>query len=239
MLDQRPAANRLVAIFTLVALGAIGGPHLLGADQTATSPKPQLQVDLDATEVPEMQPWCQKGKETLEKAYPMIVERLSVEGYTPPRQIRLIFKKEMKGIAGTSGTRIVCASAWFKAHPDDCGALVHELVHVVQAYPKYDPPWLVEGIADYVRCWLFEPGAKRPPLNPAKIRYQDGYKTTGAFLAWLTDKYDKDIVRKLNAACHNDRYQETLFKDITGKDLDALWSEFKATLPRRGAAQEK
>jgi acetyl esterase/lipase len=236
---ERKATLFSSRVLTLLALGVLVSPRLFGADQAAAKPAPRLQVELDASEVPEMQPWCQKSKEILEKTYPMIVERLSVDGYTPPQHVQLIFKKEMKGVAGTAGSRIFCASAWFKAHPDDHGALVHELVHVVQSYPKYDPPWLVEGIADYVRFWLYEPGAKRPPLDPAKIRYQDGYKTTAAFLAWLTDKRDKDIVRKLNAACHNNQYKETLFKDATGKDLETLWNEFKATLPRRGIAGVK
>ncbi|MGA2619631.1 MAG: basic secretory protein-like protein [Thermoguttaceae bacterium] len=195
--------------------------------------KPAIQVDLDMSEVPEMKDWCLRAKEILEQWYPKVVETLGASSYPLPRHIKLIFKNSKKGIAGTAGNQIFCTAAWFKAHPDDYGALVHEMVHVVQAYPKYDPPWLVEGIADYVRFWVYEPGAKRPRLNPARARYQDGYKTTGAFLAWLVAKYDKDLVRKLNTACHKNQYEESLFRQYTGKDLDALWSEFKGTLTAR------
>src|SRR5436189_2063268 len=40
---------------------------------------------------------------------------------------------------------------WLKKNPDDIGMLAHELTHAVQAYPKADPGWLTEGIADYAR----------------------------------------------------------------------------------------
>lgn len=189
-----------------------------------------LQVDLEISEVPEMNEWCERSKQVLVKWYPTLVEALKIEGYTPPHRVRLIFKKDMKGVAGTSGTRIVCAARWFKAHPDDVGALIHELVHVIQSYPKYDPPWLVEGIADYVRFWVYEPNVKQRRLDPARIRYQDSYRTTAAFLAWLVKTQDKEIVLKLNKACRKGQYKEALFKEYTGKDLNTLWEEFKNSL---------
>ena len=84
---------------------------------------------------------------------------------------------------------------YFKDHPDDIGAMVHETVHVVQRYrTRNNPGWLVEGIADYVRFYKYEPGKLRP-LNPNRAKYDGSYKVTAQFLAYLSDKYDKEIVR--------------------------------------------
>jgi hypothetical protein len=108
------------------------------------------------------------------------------------------------------------------------------MVHVVQAYGgRKVPGWLVEGIADYFRFWIYEPKAPRHRVDPQRSRYTDGYQVTGAFLAWLVKTYDKDIVAKLNAACRQGKYQDKLFQDYTGKDLDALWKEFIGSLPQK------
>lgn len=190
-----------------------------------------IQIVLDASEVPDLKEWCQKVRDVAEEFYPVAAETLSYESYRPPRRIDLILKKSNKGIAGTGGSRIVCSDGWFRAHPKDVGAIIHETIHVVQSYPKYDPVWLVEGVADYVRYYVFEPDSPRRPLNRARIRYQDGYGTTAAFLDWLVRTRDKEIVRKLNKALRTSQYNEGLFKDTTGKDLNALWDEFKQSLP--------
>ena len=193
-----------------------------------------IEVHLDDSEVPEMKDWCRRVKEIIEQWYPTLAETLASEGYVPPRRINLKFRKGNKGIAGTSGTNIVAYDGWFKAHPDDCGALVHEAIHVIQSYPRYDPPWLVEGIDDYVRFWIYEPSPPRP-LNPARIHYTNSYQVTGAFLAYLVANCDKDIVRKLNAALRKGEYKSELFKEYTGKDLDTLWDEFKKSLAPVGS----
>jgi len=41
--------------------------------------------------------------------------------------------------------------------------IVHELVHVVQAYPenRANMGWLAEGIADYIRFWKYEPQTRQ------------------------------------------------------------------------------
>ena len=79
------------------------------------------------------------------------------------------------------------------------GAMVHETVHCVQNYRGRGlPGWLVEGIADYVRFWKYEPG-KAGRLTPERARYDGSYRVTAAFLAYVSDKYDPKLVTKLNA----------------------------------------
>ena len=192
-----------------------------------------LEVRLDYSEVPEMKEWCEHTRGLVEQWYPKIAEVLASEGHTPARRINLTFKKGDRGIAGTSGTNITAYDGWFKTHPDDCGAIIHEAIHVIQAYPHGSPGWLVEGIADYARFWIYEPQTPRRRLNPDRIRYQDSYQVTAAFLAWLVETRDKTLVTRLNAACRTGQYKNELFKEYTGKDLDTLWEEFKKSLAKK------
>ncbi len=232
-LVRRPATISAIGLFIL-SISAIHG----GSAADEKSPA-VLEVKLNYSEVPEMKEWAEQSSVVLKKQYPMIVEALHVEGYTPPNRISVTFKKDMKGVAYTAGTRIVCAAPWFTAHKDDVGALVHELAHVVQSYPKYDPPWLVEGVADYVRWWRYEEPKNRHLPNPDRSNYSDGYQTTGAFLAWVVTKYDKELVLKVNEALRDGNYKPQIFKESTGKSVEDLWTEFKSTLPPRQKLRSK
>jgi len=189
-----------------------------------------LEVRLDFSEVPDSKEWCEKTAKAVERWYPTFCDYLATDGFTPSKVINITFKNDDKGIAATSGPNITCHMGWFKAHPDDIGAVVHESIHVIQAYrSRSNPSWLVEGIDDYLRWWIYESPPKRR-LDPNRIKYTDSYQTTAAFLAWAVKAYDKDLVKKLNAACRKGEYKDELFKTCTGKDLGALFEEFKKSL---------
>ena len=83
----------------------------------------------------------------------------------------------------------------FQMHLDDIGAMVHETTHIVQQYrTRNNPGWLVEGIADYVRFFKYEPGKIGPTSRPKWPHYDGSYRVTAAFLQYLTTQYDKEIV---------------------------------------------
>ena len=115
---------------------------------------------------------------------------------------------------------------------DLVGALGHELVHVVQQYGHNGhkntmPTWLTEGIADYIRWWTFEPASSRHVTkaynkNGVPAMYTDSYQTTAAFLAYVTQYHDKDIVVQLNAAGRDGTYTSEVWKQSTGKTLDPI-----------------
>jgi hypothetical protein len=94
-----------------------------------------------------------------------------------------------------------------------------------------NPGWLVEGIADYIRWFKYEPkptGTR--PRNPDRAKYTDSYRTTAGFLNFVVEKHDKEIVPKLNAAMRQGKYSADLWKEYTGKTADELWKEYVATL---------
>lgn len=200
---------------------------VLGFDEKAATPDPpKVTVKVDASEAPDLEPWAKEGAELMETWYPKIATYLASDGYTPPDHVRLVFKKDKRGVADTSGTRISVAAKWVEKHPEDRGMLIHELCHVIQSYPNHRPGWLIEGIADYVRFFQFEPETKIAPPNPRRSKYTDSYRTTAAFLDYVQRTRCPDLVPKLNAALRKGTYEDSMFKDLTGDGLDALWKAY-------------
>ncbi len=197
----------------------------------------KYQITIDYKDAPELAGWV---KNTLQPAcdqwYPKIIAMLPSDNFTPPSKVSIVFTNSYRGVAATGGNHVSCSPAWFKRHTDDQGAVIHELAHVVQQYHgrrggNRNPGWLVEGIADYVRWFKYEP---RPtgtrPRNPDSASYTDSYRTTAGFLNYVVNKHDKQLVVKLNAAMRRGEYSPDLWKKSTGKSVDDLWTEYVATL---------
>jgi hypothetical protein len=187
----------------------------------------KVKITVDVSQVPELQEWAEQAKTLCEDWYPKMSEYLATDGFAPPKEASLIFEKDRKGVAATSGAKIRIAADWVKKHPEDTGMVIHELVHVVQSYKNGGPGWVTEGIADYIRYFLYEKKAVTPKER-RKGSYKDAYRTTASFFAWLVDKHDKELVKKLNAAMRSGKYADDLFREWTGKDVDTLWKDYAA-----------
>ncbi|MBN1855040.1 MAG: hypothetical protein JW829_20065 [Pirellulales bacterium] len=206
------------------------------------------QITIDTTEAPDLTQWAHEElAPVVREWYPKIVEMLPSEGYEAPRRIFIIFSARMRGVAATSGTRVQCAAGWMRQNlkGEAKGAIVHELVHVVQQYGRArraganatrTPGWLVEGIADYIRWFLYEPethGAEITIRSISGARYDASYRTSGNFLDWVTKTYDKQLIMKLNAAAREGRYSEDLWKEYTGHTVQELGAEWKTALEKK------
>ena len=77
--------------------------------------------------------------------------------------------------------------------------VAHELTHVIQHYRRGGPGWLVEGVADYVRYYVIEPGTRRGRFDPQRSDYKRGYQPAAGLLNWLESRRP-GLVIGLNAA---------------------------------------
>ena len=218
----------LVVLWLLTA-----GPSLAG-DKTKTA-RPTVIVNVDTSHAPEAAPWAERAKQLVIKWHPIIADFLKTDGFTPASEVNLVFKTDMKGPASTSQNTISISVQHIAKNPNDFGMVVHELTHVLQCYPKFnkDNFWLIEGIADYIRYYRYEPRTRLPRIDPGKASYRDGYKTAARFLAWIERKYDKEIVTELNAALRKGHYRPELFEAWTGHSVDQLWEAFLRAAPPR------
>ena len=189
---------------------------------------------LDVSKAPDVLDWALKAQKQVAEFWPAADAMLYTEGFVPPNMVNMVFA-DGDGVAGTGGGVMSVNAKWCRAHPDDTGLTVHEMTHVVQAYPTYDAGWLVEGIADYVRWVKFEPEHFHPYIDPAKSTWHDAYQTTAAWLGYVADHYDPCIVTKLNAALRSGSYSDDIFTKDTGKTPDQLWQEFLAAYDEQNA----
>jgi hypothetical protein len=195
------------------------------------------------TAAPELKKWAQtKLLPVCDEWYPRIVDMLPSDGFAAPRQFTIRFRRGMTVPAMAAGSAISCSIAWFERNLEGeaLGAVVHEMAHVVQQYgaarrinrdSMRNPGWLVEGVADYIRWFKYEPQTRGADVrNPEAAKYDGSYRVTANYLNFIVQKYDPQIVAKLNAAMREGQYSEDLWKQYTGKTAAELAVEWKRSL---------
>jgi hypothetical protein len=184
----------------------------------------------DISQAPDLAVWSATAERQMEQFWPDTVALLYSYKFIPPNMVTVQYRTgpNVTGVAATGGGIMTVNADWCRKNPDDTGLTVHEDAHVVQSMPKYDPVWLIEGTADYIRWICFEPQHFTYRIDPNRSTYHDGYRTTAAFLRWCELHYDNRLVTKLNDAVRYGKYTNDLFKTYCGKDVDTLWKEFVA-----------
>lgn len=208
----------------------------------------KCRITIDTAETPDLTEWTHKELVPVVKEwYPKLVAMLPSDGYVAPGNVKIVFKKDMKGVAATGGTRISCAADWYRKNlkGEALGSIIHEMIHVVQQYGLAKqkkpnaipaPGWLTEGITDYIRFFLYEPqthGARIGKDRIPKVHYNDSYRVTANFLDWVIGKYEKNLIMKLNAALRDGTYTEDLWKQYTGHAVQELEVEWKQDLEKK------
>jgi hypothetical protein len=216
---------------------------------TFASADGRYRFAVNVTAATDLAGWSEKElKPIVLSWYPKLVELLSSDGYESPGDLALRFRDDMGGTPASAGRGVInLNAAWFRRElqREALGAVVHEMVHVVQNYGRVRrtqpvaasaPGWVVEGIADYVRWFLYEPqsgGAEITERNLAGARFDASYRVSANFLNWVTRTYDPNLVRNLNAAVREGRYDDALWKTWAGKSLRDLGDEWRTAHERR------
>jgi hypothetical protein len=208
-----------------------------------------LHLILDASAAPDLASWLDNDMAPfVAKWYPELGSLLAGPGYQAKDTITISLVPRIpgetmngEGISGQAGAdafegRIKLSIDFLRYfHMRGArGLLVHELTHVVQHYRYWSgraaiPLWLVEGIADYMRIYVFAPEgdlAKITPNNIDHARYDAGYAMSANFLNWVAKKYDSKIVSQLNSAGREATYTEWSWHLLTGKSLQELGDEW-------------
>ncbi|PWU08451.1 MAG: hypothetical protein C5B50_29665 [Verrucomicrobia bacterium] len=216
------------------------------------------EISIDSSQAPNLKEWVEtKLGPALAAWYPKITAMLASEGYEAPKRFTVTLAPG-RGVAATGGTRVTANSNWLERElkREAVGAIIHEEVHVVQQYRggrrnpdfKRPPGWLVEGIPDYIRWFLYEPQSHGADVvwlkgrRNTELKYDARYRVTANFLDYVVNHYDpkKELITKVNAACRQGKYTDDLWQDITGKKLQELDEEWRtATKKELEAAETK
>ena len=219
----------------------VGKPPLIAKFQTDDA-KYQFQIDL--TEAVDLKEWSESELvPVIRQWYPKIVAMLPSEGYEAAKTVQLRYRNDMPaGIpASASGSKVNLNAPWFRKHLKDeaRGCVVHELVHVVQDYWRSRrgnargasvPGWFVEGLADYIRWFLYEPESRGAVLSAKQLaaaKHDASYRVSAHFIDWVVRTQDKDLVVKLNAAAREGKYDDNLWEIYTRKRLPVLAEEWR------------
>ena len=152
-----------------------------------------------------------------------------------PDEIKVRFSADMGGNSvQTSSDEIVINAEWARKRLENevPGVVIHELMYLVQQYKNNYPSWLQQGLADYVRWYLFEGSESAcdfPDWNSGEVRYDGSYRYTANFLNWVSKKHGSSVIKKLNTECRAGRYREGLWQELTGRSAADLGAEWKAS----------
>ncbi|CAF1359767.1 unnamed protein product [Adineta steineri] len=158
---------------------------------------------------------------------PQMCSRFNNNGCT--RDVVFTIDPNYNGVAYASGGNIVISAAWLRNNPQDTDVVTHEAMHVVQRYPRGDPGWLIEGIADYAR---FRFGRNNPAANwwlpdfDRNHHYTNAYRVTARFLVWCENRWP-NIVNQLDSVMRSNTYSANSWNQFSGgKSVDQLWGDY-------------
>ncbi|WP_211330008.1 basic secretory protein-like protein [Deminuibacter soli] len=158
--------------------------------------------------------------------YPQEVARFNTAA---PKTVKFTMTTTYSGVAATAGDSTFFSAAYFASHATDIDVVTHEVMHIVQAYPSYNPVWLIEGIADYARYTYGVANAAAGwslPAYSSSQSYTDSYRVTARFLVWIQQHGYPQIVDNLNSALHSGTYTSNTWVTLTGKTVDQLWQQY-------------
>jgi hypothetical protein len=169
----------------------------------------------------------QKLIDTYFEIYPTLVKTFNKKS---THDVLFVVDTAYKAVAEASGKRILFSANYLKAHPTDIDVVTHETMHLVQGY-GYDagPVWLTEGIADYVRYkyGVDNVGSKWSlPAYNSKQSYQNSYRITARFFAWLSQNVKADLIPVIDQQLRVHTYSEQSWVKLTGKTIDELWNDY-------------
>jgi len=187
-----------------------------------------LTVTYDVSKAPDLEDFARKSKEHMEAWHPYLSYVLRSPNYTPSDKIHIYFDPNYNGVAYAEywNNRIVGSVDYYRSHQSDVGSMIHEMVHVIQNYNGNTPSWIWEGVADYIRYFVYTwEGDKKPGKPSASQSYRDGYGTSAYFMNYVKTKVRDDMVYYVNKDAREGTYADTIWPRLTGKTLDQLWND--------------
>jgi Peptidase of plants and bacteria len=233
------------------------GPAHVADPAALHLPAMPLEIDIDTAAVesdhPGVRAWAVVTAELCRKWYPVVCATLGAEA--PPHRISLKIVPKLdpgKG-AHAEETTITVSVESILRNPSDYGSMIHELTHIVQGYTygwfrNRGIGWLVEGIADYVRFYVYEVDPTLGGIRPGASRYSDGYRSTACFLDYIVRTYDRNFVKKLHRTLRAGNMSNAVFNQMLLEDpevptarhkgADVLFEEFIADWSSAHAQRE-
>jgi len=184
--------------------------------------------------------WIERLRAKVGVWWPILTTRLASPDYTPTSAIQLRFITiRPEGIPaatvrapGQDPAILIDPGGLLGRilNPDTLGMIGHEMVHVVQNYPRGQPGWLVEGIADYMRYYVLIPEDPARAFSPDGAEWSHGYQPTAGLLDFVETAHP-GAVHDINAAMRAGGDGPALLEKIGGAPPEQLWRRYLASRP--------
>jgi hypothetical protein len=191
-----------------------------------------LKFNVDFSQALDLQGLIPRLSETYTRSFGPILGLIGRDVDSANTTLNVTLKPGLNSPAYTLGHNITISADHLRNDPlDTIGVFIHEYTHVLQDYKGKGREWFTEGSADYTRYKL-NPSDRWAKFCRAHISYGNpfgGYWASAAFLMYLEDHYKKPIVSEVSSAVIKGVYQDSIWKKLTGKDLDTLAADYKTS----------
>lgn len=163
------------------------------------------------------------------RMYPDIYYKYGKEYYEPIITLNFDPTYLRDDPANVVGNTINININWFNNNPDKVSVIIYYIATTVMDYNSSAPEW-IKGAVNY--CIGAEFGAADYELSGQYEggSYEDDAETGANFLHWIKSKSGVDIVFRVNRLLtSNEWFEDDFWVNETGKSLERLWAEYKAS----------
>lgn len=169
----------------------------------------------------------------IERCYKKLYYEYS-SNYSAPQLTLAIDPTYSRGDANyVVGNTIVINPNWFISHPEDYDSIILGMMKVALKYPNSVPEWINSSVCYYGRDeYALYNGESGNALSGRYTggSYKDGGEVGASFFKWISKSMNKNIAALLTTDIYNkNKYNEKFWLEQTGKSLDELWVDYKAS----------
>ncbi|KAL3699263.1 hypothetical protein R1sor_017285 [Riccia sorocarpa] len=175
----------------------------------------------------------------LQEVKSFIIQTFSL---SPEKERDLIswYLEDFDGAAYSSNNEIHVSAGWLNglAQPGDSstlkfelqGVMYHEMTHNWQNnLGDYGGDQYFRGIIEGIATWMELAAGFGIDPKVKGGNWYDGYTNTAYFLDWIQSTKIDSFVNRLNQRMGLLQWNNDFFLQITGTDVDTLWSEYQAS----------
>jgi hypothetical protein len=181
--------------YKIVAKNSSGEASSPSSTVSATQPASPFKVPtitISSNVASKYVPYMTNVKALLEKWYPKIVTYFGSQA-NAPTTITLDTDPSFGGAYVLNGNQLTIGVPFLDSHlndPDQAIA-IHEVTHVATSGidGAFNPSWVTEGFADYVRYWVYS--SNMAIADPHTFTYLHGYEHAGYLFNYISTTFNK------------------------------------------------
>ncbi len=163
------------------------------------------------------------------KFYPDIYHKYGKEYYEPIITLNFDPTYMRDEPANVVGNTININVVWFNEHPDKANVIIYYIATTIMDYNASAPDW-VKAAVNYAIAVEFNAAGYEFDSRYAGGTYENNAQTAASFLNWIKQRSGIDIVYRINKLLiTNEWFDDDFWIEETGKTLDRLWAEYKAS----------